>query len=524
MQADDSAALTTARPKAHVFAESTPAREAQAPLVLALDAGTSGVRAAAFDALGREVEGTGARLVRGPRASAGGGAEADPDELLADVVLALDEAHGRASALPLKIEALALTCFWHGLVGVDAAGRALTPLYGWADTRAAAQAEELRRRFDERAAHARTGCRFHPSYWPAKLLWLRAARPHLFEDVARWFSFGEFLTLRLCGAGAAGVSQASATGLFAQRERLWDDELLAGLNLHPDKLPALAGDEPFTLAPEYASRWPRLKGCTVFAPVGDGAASNVGSGCVTTGEAALMIGTSGALRVLYEGEPPPELPEALWCYRADARRAVVGGALSDGGGLYGWLKESLRLPACDAEIERELAAIGPDAHGLTVLPFWAGERSTGWQPAARGAILGLTTGTRPLEITRAAMEAVAYRFALIAAALDRLAPGAQIRATGGALNRSPVWAQIVADALGRTVELSPVREASSRGAALLALERIGAIRDLTSTRPVAGTTYEPDNARHALYRAGLARQQAVYETLLGDGLSPGRKS
>ena len=84
----------------------------------------------------------------------------------------------------------------------------------------------------------------------------------------------------------------------------------------------------------YARRWPQLGGARWFPAVGDGAANNIGAGCTTRARVALMIGTSGAMRVMWEGEPPAEIPVVLWCYRADRRRVIVGGALSDGGGLY----------------------------------------------------------------------------------------------------------------------------------------------------------------------------------------------
>ena len=88
-----------------------------------------------------------------------------------------------------------------------------------------------------------------------------------------------------------------------------------------------------------------------------------------------MVGTSGAMRLLYEGEPPAQLPPELWCYRADRRRVLVGGALSDGGGLYGWMRETLLAADTSESIESSLEVLEPDEHGLTVLPFWSGERS-----------------------------------------------------------------------------------------------------------------------------------------------------
>ncbi|HYP00034.1 MAG TPA: gluconokinase [Pyrinomonadaceae bacterium] len=498
---------------------------ARAPYVVALDIGTSSGRAALFDAEAREVEATRARVEWSFETTREGGAETDADQLLEQLARVVDETHARVAALNLRVEALAVSCFWHSLVGVDAEGRALTPLYGWADTRAAREVADLRRRFDERAVHARTGCRFHASYWPAKLLWLRRERPDAWRECARWLSFGEFLALRFCGAEAASVSQASATGLFDQRRCAWDAELTDALGLRLDQLPPLVpADETatraaFRLAPHYAARWPQLRECPWFAAVGDGAANNIGAGCVNKNSVALMVGTSGAMRVLYEGEPPASLPDSLWCYRADRRRVAVGGALSDGGWLYNWMRESLRFAALesnDDEIERELSALAPCAHGLTLLPFWAGERSTNWNPQSSGAITGLTMHTRPVEILRAALEAVAYRFAHIARSLDAFAPAAEIRASGGALAASPLWTQIISDVLARPVHLSTAREASSRGAALLALESLGAIDHLADAPVGLSRTFQPDMQAHAVYRAAAERQESLYQLILKD--------
>ena len=512
---------------------STRPRDAEPPFVLALDAGTSSFRVAIFDSRGREIEGTRARLERDFRTTPDGGAELDADAAVAEIVSLIDKTLAETPREILtQTEALTVACFWHSLVGIDA-DAAVTPVYGWADTRAARQAERLRRERDERDAHARTGCRFHPSYWPAKLLWIREERPREWSKAVRWMSFGEFLTLRLCGEASASVSMASGTGLFNQHLCEWDAPLLGSLNLSVEQLPLLAHDgQTFTLTREYAERWPELRVASVFPAIGDGAANNVGAGCTTRESVALMVGTSGAMRVAYEGAVPRELHESLWCYRVDRRRVVVGGALSDGGGLFDWMRDAFMRSALDVAPERakefdgealeeELAAIAPDAHGLTVLPFWSGERSTGWHAQARGAILGLTSHTRPVEIVRAGLEAVAYRFALISdALLPHAAPHAEICASGGALRASSVWTQIIADALGRPIRLSSVEEASSRGAVLLALEALGKIKDVADTKAPPGDLFEPDMSRHDVYRRGLQRQQKFYELLVTKSETP----
>ena len=177
--------------------------------------------------------------------------------------------------------------------------------------------------------------------------------------------------------------------------------------------------------------------------------------------------------------------------------------------------ETLRAKEHEArELEEEVARLEPDAHGLTILPFWSGERSTGWHARARGAVLGLGAHTRPAEIVRAAQESVAYRLALVSDALLLHAPGAGLRASGGALLRSPAWARIIADVLGRPITLSPVAEASSRGAVLLALEALGKIKDVADVAAPPGETIEHDPKRHAVYRRARARQQKFYDLLI----------
>jgi gluconokinase len=258
---------------------------------------------------------------------------------------------------------------------------------------------------------------------------------------------------------------------------------------------------------------PRISTDDARIVVGDGAANNIGGGCTTKDKIALMIGTSGAMRVAFKGEPPTNLPPSLWSYRASRDRVVVGGALSDGGGLLHWLVQSLNTGNDLNQLQQQLAALEPDAHGLTILPFWSGERSTGWSTEARGGIFGLRQQTTTIEIIRAALESVAYRFALIANALDEIAPGAQIVATGNALRSSPVWLQIIADVLGRPVMFGGTPEASIRGAALLALEALGKIVNLDAVSVSVDEVFEPDMRRHARYREGLARQQELYERL-----------
>ena len=482
-------------------------------VLLSLDIGTSGVRASLFNELGEELSGAQATSRRRTKSFSAFG-ELDPDEIVNQVTETIDQLFEDSTYRSSRIKYVSISCFWHSLMGIDASGRATTPLLTWADTRAVAASQQLRDSFDERETHTRTGCRFHPSYWPAKLLWLKSQRREAFERTVRWIGLSEYLTLRLFDDSAASISMASATGLFNQFSCDWDWPLVDALGLPHAAVPQIRDDQTRSmLRPEFGTRWSALARSELVTVIGDGAANNLGGGCSTSKRCALMIGTSGAMRVVLGDTPPRTISPALWCYRVHRSRVIVGGALSDGGGLYRWLTDLMSLSDED-DLENELASLAPDAHGLTVLPFWSGERSTGWSSEARGAVLGLTQKTKPVEIVRAALEAICYRFALIAKALDEVAPGAIIVATGNALRSSPVWLQILSDVLGRSVMYGGSPEASIRGAALLALETVGTIANLEDVTVAVDAVFEPDMDRHVIYQQGLLRQEDVYKRLL----------
>jgi len=412
--------------------------------VLALDIGSSSVRAQRFD----------------DRAEPAGELRQehydtrDPAEIadLCRQVLDGDEPDGTS-------------CFAHSLIAVDREWRPLTPLLGWRDTRSGEAAEWLRRRLDPEAVHARTGGYLHPAFWPAKLAWLAQEEPDIFSDAAHFVSFTDYLR----GRPETSISIASATGLVDLTTNDWDVELLGALAIDPARLPRIV-EQPVWL---------------------DAVCSNLGAGCVGPGRAALMIGTSAALRVLYETARPQPRP-GLFLYRYDDERVIEGGALSDGGNLHRWLEAT--LAAADGEPHAD--------HGLTFLPFLGGERSTGWDPDARGALLGLTFDTTPADIRRAALEGVGFRFAAIA---DLLPDVDEIVATGGAMLKDPGWVQIAADALARPVTLSAVAEASLRGAAV-------AVVDDPAEAPL-GDVFHPREERAEAYRSARERQQRLYEVL-----------
>jgi gluconokinase len=482
--------------------------------ILALDIGTSSVRAALYDPRGRVLPETFVKNERVVEMTDDGGAEISAKEAFSQVVAAIDDVLKKSSFH--QIEYVAASCFWHSLIGVDAQGEATTPVFTWAETRPAKYVQTLRDQLNEPEIHNRTGARFHSSYWTAKLLWLQKERKEIFKRTAKWLSFSDFAALKLFGEAKTSVSMASGTGIFDIRRNVWDADLLKLLKIKRENLPEIVrkDSDTFQLNAKYKKRWANLKNAGWFLAIGDGAANNIGAGCVRAEKAALMIGTSGAMRVAYKGEIPEKIPNGLWCYRIDRQRVITGGALSDGGGLFRWLKDNLKLNGTNDEIEAEIARRAPDGHGLTFLPFLAGERSTGYHEAARGACLGLKSATDAIDIVQAALESVAYRFAEIYDQLNEVLEIKQIIASGGALRESPVWTQIICDTLAQKMSLPDTHEASSRGAVLLALESIGKIEDISDLKTPEGTKFNFDKKRHATYQKARERHKKFYDFII----------
>src|ERR1700726_1974520 len=313
---------------------------------------------------------------------------------------------------------------------------------------------------------------------------------------------------------ALSDSMASGTGLFDVNRCRWDGKALQLAGIEATPLSALSDwDSPLhSLRPAFARRWPELREIPWFLPVGDGALANIGAGASSPRWLCATVGTSGAMRVVLERHRVT-VPWGTFVYRVDRHRFVLGGALSEGGNGVRWLTDGLGLPNKKA-LKQAAAEVAPDSHGLTILPFWAGERSPNWRGDARAVIAGLSLGTHPAELLRAAMEAITYQLVTVASAIQRVVHRPEgVMATGGQLIHSPAWTQMLADALNQRVMTSPEPEASSRGAALLVLHALRKLPRFWSTTPARGRIFRPRARVHAIYERARRRQQDLYDLL-----------
>ncbi|HLZ68346.1 MAG TPA: gluconokinase [Dehalococcoidia bacterium] len=487
-------------------------KRAEPPFVLALDVGSSGTRGRLFDARGRTLKRCEVRIRHQATSKPDGTVVGDAEAVLNEAIQIIDGLLKAAGRHAEQIAAVACDTYASSLVGVDARGRPLTPVFTYADARPAPQVAQLQRELDEDAVQQRTGCRFHASYLPARFRWLQATEPQTLASAAYWLSLGEFVYVHLLGKRAASFSTAAWTGLLNRHELDWDAELLAALPVKADQLSSLrdTGEPLQGLRQKFARRWPQLKQAKWFPAIADGYASNIGSDATDLQSYALSLGTSGAVRVLLEGTPDV-VPHGLWCYRVNRRQSLLGGALNDGGRAVAWLRGLLKLPPVDGL--RPVITAPPAMDTPVVLPFLTGERSPGWAGHATASFTNMDLHTDPAALFRGLLEGIALRLGLIADEVRRLAPDvARVVVSGGAAEDLPEWLGILADVIGAPMVASLEGQTTLRGTAVTALEVVAPKAERV---PAAiGDTFSPNAEHRAAYDAARERQISAYDALI----------
>ncbi|MDG4771505.1 FGGY family carbohydrate kinase [Solwaraspora sp. WMMD792] len=451
--------------------------------ILALDLGTSSVRGLILDNAAAPQQDALARRKVALAVDRDGAATLDPADYLAALIDCVDEldSAGRLDG----VELVASAAQWHSVLPLDPAGAPIGPLMTWLDTRPAALPGAAAPA-DEADFHQRTGTWWHRFYWTVRLPWLRR---HCGGRPACFVGLPEYVLTGLLGSAPMSVSQASGTGMLDLVTMQWDPEAVQLAAVRPGELPELApADWRGQLRAEFARRWPALAGVPWTPTIGDGAASNIGSGCLDPSRAAVTVGTSAAVRVVQlaaPGVPLPPLPAHLWRYRVDHTRIVTGRAYSAGGNLYSWANRELRLPQ-GAELERALELIEP-GEGVPADPRFGGDRPPGRAPAGSGELRGLGFGTTAVDIFAGLMEGVCRQ---VAGDLDEIestmaGPVTEVVLGGGALAASNWWRRAFGAALApRQVRYMAEPEVGATGAALVALGRLdgpGPARDIGRT-------------------------------------------
>jgi gluconokinase len=493
-----------------------------AQAVIGLDIGTTGCRAVAYDLEGRQVASFSEEYpLLTPQAA---WAEQDPELIYQAAMRVTQAASLETTRQGVAIAGLSLSSVMHSLMPVDADGRALANMLIWADSRSQAYAAQLIAHFGEEDLYQRSSCPVHPMYPLAKVLWFRHERPELFAKAVRFIGIKEYIGYRLFGKYLVDRSIATATAIYNLHTGTWDGDLLTFLGITPDQLSTVV---PTThverdLRPETARRF----GLDVRTPVvqgaSDGVLSSLGAGTVDPGQITAMIGTSGAVRMICEG-PRVDPKRRLWCYNLTEELWVLGGAISNGGVVFRWARDKF------AAVEQQVAAnLGldtyeilsryaeqkpPGSDGLIMLPYFSGERAPHYDADARGVIFGLNLNHGKRHLMRATLEGICYSMCSVLNALQEVAGEAREIRASGSFTRSRLWAQILADVFGKSIQVPGEPEGAAFGAAVLGMHALGHlanIRDVSKFVKIK-ETYHPIAENHAIYRELFA----IYERLYG---------
>ena len=425
--------------------------------LLVIDVGTSGVRAAAVTADATIAHERYRQVL--PSSPAPGLVEFDA-ELLADASL---EVARDVLAAAGPVDAVGVTNQRASTIVWDrATGSPIAPGIGWQDLRTVGdclgyQAEGLRLAPNLSATKV---CHLFDEHDPDR------TRNLLFGTVDSWLIW----KLTSGAAHVTDLSNAALTGLVNRAGTAWDHKVLSLLRIPESCLPTIV-DSSGSIGDAVA-----LDGAPPITGIaGDQQASLIGQGCVQPGPAKITFGTGGMLDVVIGPDRPSfdtrgsggTFPIVAWRRDGEAMWGLEAIMLSAGTNVE-WLRDDLEIIST-AEESHDVASLCDDADGVLYVPALLGLGTPFWDYGARGTLLGLTRGAGRPHIVRAVLEGVAQRGADLVDAAERDS-GRDIpvvRIDGG-MSRNPTFVQALADATQRTVEVSPVMEATALGAAFLA--------------------------------------------------------
>ncbi len=475
-------------------------------LVLAVDIGTSSVRAMAFNVEGGIL---GRTQISYPAIRPQPYfEEQDPLLVRAATYDAIARLLSSEAFDPKRIAGLSFSSQMYSIMALDGADNPLTNSILWSDGRAEAQAAEFKRSRGAMWLYPSTGCPMNSIYPIAKLAWIRERLPEVFKNAKRFVSIKEFVTRPLTGEWTVDYSMASASGMFDIAHHCWHPDALRAAGIDASALSTpVSGTRAFRLMPDSPIAKLGLGDeVAVFLGGGDGPLANIGSGASRIGAINIDLGTSGAARCT-AGAPTTDASASLWCFCLTEALWTYGGIVTNVGNSYQWLATTAveagggDLDAAFNFLNRQAATVSAGSDGLLFMPYLRKARSPYWDDKLRGTLYGLTPDHGYGHVARALLEAVAYDLKTIIGLMDkRITTTPEILLTGG-LSRSPIMPQLLADVLGRKIAVPEQNEGSIAGAAILGFSGLDLLDDLMFRKnTIARTHFEPNPDRELRYQ------------------------
>src|SRR5258708_10748162 len=369
-----------------------------------MDIGTSGVKAVLVNEAGAIVATAACELALSHPAPLW--SEQDPDAWVEATIRAVDQIAATHPREMAEVRGIGLSGQMHGATLLGADGRPLRPAILWNDGRSHAECAELEKRCP--SLHAIAGNLAMPGFTAPKLLWVARHQPEVFAKVAKVLLPKAYVRYRLTGEMVEDMSDAAGTLWLDVGRRAWSATILEATGLGLDHMPRLVeGGEPSAvLSADFARRWGMAPHVGVAGGAGDCAASAIGLGAITPGDAFLSLGTSGVLfRVTERFAPAPRSAVHAFCHALGGLWHQMGVMLS-AAASRGWLSRILATP--ESELLASLGAVVERPSPVQFLPYLDGERTPHNDAAAAGAFVGLRSTTGRDDLVQAVLEGVAY--------------------------------------------------------------------------------------------------------------------
>ena len=495
--------------------------------LLGIDAGTSALKVILYDQQGHAVaEGSQEYHLA---TAATGTVECDPEAYWSALQSVVSQVLSAAPPQAREVQALAISSQAETFVLIDQQGNPLRNAIVWLDSRAGAEALEIRAAFGPDTVYRKSGCPEVDSTWAAtKLLWLRKHEPQVFERIYKVLLVEDYLIYRLTGCFAVNGALCCSTLLYDINTDTWWPEMLDYVGIGPDQLPELypSGVQIAEMRPDVAADL-GFSGRPVVVSGGmDQACSCIGSGNITSGVLTENTGTS--LNVSVTTDVPVFDPQRrVPCQtHALAGKYIFLPWCSSGGILLRWFRDQLSEAQVEqaalehqdvyALLTESAASVPPGSEGLVILPHLSGAMSPEMDPNARAVIYGIHMATQRQHIVKAIMESVAY---LTRSNVDLVAEAGigieQIILTGGTAH-SRLWNQIKADVLGRKVKTIKNKESGCLGAAILAGLALGvyhSVQEACATLIEDDQVYQPTAQHHQVYQKCYDSYRRLYDAL-----------
>ena len=500
--------------------------------LLGIDLGTTGVKAALFDAENGRV--LSSAFVDYPLYHPHPGwAEQNPADWWQATLTAIRVclAEGVQRGVQPDVRGVGLSGQMHGVVLLDEQGQVLRSCIIWADQRSEAECRWMTERVGAARLIELVSNPALTGFSAPKLLWIRDNEPEIFARARKMLLPKDYIRYLLTGTMAMEISDAAGTCLLDVRHGIWSQEVLAAIEVDPSLLPPVVAADAVcgTITADVA----RLTGLQVGTPVAGGGADNacgaVGNGVVQAGLALVSIGTSG---VVLAHADSPQVDTSGPVPRVHTFNAAVPHAwylmgVTQGAGLsLRWVRDNIGLAERALErwsgvdaydlLTREAGFAPAGSDGLIFLPYLQGERTPHLDAYARGGWIGLTASHNRHHLMRAVLEGVAFSlkdcFGIIQ---EQGLSLEQVRATGGGA-KSPVWRQIIADILGVELVTTNASEGPAFGAALLAGVASGvypSVQEACAATVHVVERIEPNPATEAVYISAYETYRALYPAL-----------